>query len=241
MQHSHNFFEILYFESGDITYVVENREYKLKKHDLVFTRPLTYHYLELKSNAEYERHNIAFNSNFVIEEFLDQIPSDVEVVHCPPGGIISQNFERIKYYNEHLSEQEFQQILSGLLQEILLNLRYANNHALGNFSSPSPILGKALEYINENLFTIKNISEISNALFITESYFFKLFKDQLKISPKKYINTKRILHAQKLIQCGQRPTDVYEQCGFESYVGFYKQYVKTFGISPSAENNAIDT
>ena len=43
MQHSHNFFEILYFESGDITYVVENREYKLKKHDLVFTRPLTYH------------------------------------------------------------------------------------------------------------------------------------------------------------------------------------------------------
>jgi AraC-like DNA-binding protein len=234
MNHSHNFYEILYFEHGDITYGVENREYKLKKHDLVFTRPLTYHYLELNSNAEYERHNIAFYANFVNAEFLEKISLDTEVIHCPPGSIISQNFERIKYYKEHLDEEEFQKILSGLLQEILLNLRHSNN-LLGNFSSSSPILEKALKYINENLFTIKSISEISNALFITESYFFKLFKEQLKISPKKYINTKRILHAQKLIQCGQRPTDVYEQCGFESYVGFYKQYVKTFGHSPSKE------
>ncbi|MBE5740811.1 MAG: helix-turn-helix domain-containing protein [Clostridiales bacterium] len=240
MKHTHNFYEILYIQSGDISYVIENREYKLKKHDLVFTRPTTYHYLQLESNAEYERHNIAFYPDFVNAEFLDRISPDVEVIHCPSGGIIAQNFERIEYYKEHLEQSEFEQILSGLLQEILLNIRFAKENLLGISSSLSPILEKALAYINENLFTIKSISEISNALFITESYFFKLFKDQLKIPPKKYINTKRILHAQKLIQCGSRPTDVYEQCGFESYVGFYKQYVKAFGIAPSEEKKATD-
>ena len=237
IKHSHNHYEILYFESCDAVYIIENRKYKLKKGDLVFIRPSLYHYCELQSNAEYTRFNIAFFPSFINERILQNVPSDIEVIHCPQGSIIDENFKRIKYYHEHLSEEDFSIILSGLLQEIFLNLQYEQSHSIKTADSASPLFEKALAYINDNLFTIKSVEEISNALFITESYFFKLFKEQLKISPKKYINTKRILHAQKLIQCGHRPTDVYLLCGFESYVGFYKQYIKTFGFPPSDEKN----
>lgn len=233
MKHSHNYYEVLYIESCDATYVIENREYQLKKDDLVFIRPLMYHYIEFKSNAEYKRYNIAFYPDFVNSETLKSIPEDLEVVHCHPNEIIAENFQRLDYYKSRFDQQSYKMIISNLLEEILLNLQFTKNDVLGTPSSLSPILEKALDYINEHLFTLKRIEEISEALFITESYFFKLFKDQLKISPKKYINTKRILHAQQLILRGEKPTIVYQKCGFESYVGFYKMYVKAFGCPPS--------
>lgn len=235
MKHSHNHYEVLYFENGDATYVIENREYQLKKHDLIFIRPMTYHYITLKTNAEYTRYNLAFTQDFVGKELLDAIPPHLEVIHCPSKGIIAENFERMKFYNQQFSQEDFTFILSKLLQEILLNLQYSVEDTIRSASSLSPLTVTALDYINENLFTLKSIEDISNALFITESYFFKLFKKELKITPKKYINTKRILYAQKLIQNGEKPTAAYQQCGFDSYVGFYKLYVKTFGYSPSQE------
>ena len=61
MLHSHNSYELLFFEKGDGTYVIEDRKYHLKKNDLVFIRPLLYHYIELKPNSEYARFNIAFD------------------------------------------------------------------------------------------------------------------------------------------------------------------------------------
>ena len=141
------------------------------------------------------------------------------------------------YYRENLSEKDFASSLSSLLREIFYNISLSNQPVSNLPSEISPLLTKALEYINNNLYTIKSIEEISRELFITEAYFFKLFKNQLKISPKKYINTKRLLHAQKLIRRGKNPTDVYAECGFETYVGFYKQYVKAFGYAPSEEKN----
>jgi transcriptional regulator GlxA family with amidase domain len=38
-----------------------------------------------------------------------------------------------------------------------------------------------------------------------------------------------------MIQKGKKPIEVALLCGFETYVGFYKQYVKTFGYPPSQE------
>ena len=237
MLHSHNTYELLFFEGGDAEYVIEDRKYQLKKNDLVFIRPRMYHYIDLKSNAEYVRFNIAFDADFVGKELLHSIPAETEVICCPPKSIIFENFKRMDYYQKALDEKEFFDILSGLLREIFYNI-LLSNQSVAIPSEMSSLLSSALSYINENLFTIKSLKEISDRLFITEAYLFKLFKNQLKISPKKYINSKRLLHAQKLIRRGKKPTDIYSECGFDTYVGFYKQYVKHFGFAPSREGEA---
>lgn len=236
MFHSHNTYELVFFEGGDAIYVIEDRKYTLKKNDLVFIRPRRYHYIDMKSNAKYTRINIAFERDFVGKDLLHSIPEGIEVINCPPKSIIAENLKRIDYYRENLGEEDFASVLSGLLREIFYNIALSNQTVSNIPSELSPLLTKALDYINANLYTIKSVEEISRELFITEAYFFKLFKEQLKISPKKYINTKRLLHAQKLIRSGRKPTDIYLECGFETYVGFYKQYLKTFGYPPSSED-----
>lgn len=235
MMHSHNTYELLYFEKGEATYVIENRKYRLHKNDLVFIRPLKYHYIEITSNSEYARYNVTFAPSFLEGNTDISIPNALEVVNCPQNGILSELFKRMDYYRSAFNETAFYNLLPSLLTELLYNLSLSVDNAKNAPFQTSTFLTEALEYINDNLFTIKTIKEVSEHFFVSEQYFFKQFQTQLKITPKKYINDKRLLHAQQMIQQGKKPIEVFEQCGFESYAGFYKQYVKTFGRSPSKE------
>ena len=235
MNHSHNTYEIIFLETGDVTYVIEDRKYALKKHDLVFTRPFKYHYIETKSNAEYSRINILFDASIVDEELLKAIPENLETINCPSDDVISGIFKRMEYYNKHLDEKSFIDILGALIKELLYNLTISTDTTANLSYTTSPLLANILQYINENLFTIKDIKDVCAHFFLSQQYFFRLFQTQMKITPRKYLNAKRLLYAQKMLQQGKKPTEVFLSCGFESYVGFYKQYIKTFGYPPSKE------
>ena len=237
LNHSHSIYEIIFFEGGDADYVVEGRRYRLRKNDLVFTRPGTYHYIEVRSNVEYSRFNVAFDPAAVGESFLALVPENTEVVNCTESGIIAENFRRMDRYSRECSEVDFCALLSGLIREILYNLSVASSDSV-HIPDVSPIISRAVEYVGENLFSMKSIREICEALSLSEPYLFKLFKSQLGISPKQYVNLKRMQHARELIRRGARPFEIYSDCGFETYVGFYKQYVKTFGHSPSQETDS---
>ncbi len=235
MMHSHNTYELIFFEKGEATYIIENKKYQLKKNDLILIRPLKHHYIEVSPNSEYARYSVAFSPALIGEQLVDKIPKEIEVINCPKESVIAHIFDRMDYYNANLEENSFLDVLGALLKEIFYVLSLSNEDMMNIPSEISPILTQALEYINNHLFSIKDIKEISSQFFITEQYFFRLFQTQLKTTPKKYLLTKRLLSAQKEIQRGKRPIDVYLECGFETYVGFYKQYVKTFGYSPSKE------
>lgn len=234
--HAHDTFEIIFLESGDADYVVEGRRYKLKKNDLIFTRPLTYHYIEMRSNADYKRFLIGFSDGVINTKILEEIPPSLEVLHCPEHSIISQDFERLFYYANTLESERFFDLFPSVIKEILYNIYLSKDDIVHIPAEISPALSNILLFINENLFSINDVNEISEALFLSPPYIFKLFKEQLKISPKKYINLKRLHHAKQMLASGRKPIEIYTECGFNSYVGFYKQFVKYFGYSPSQEN-----
>jgi ribosome biogenesis GTPase A len=98
------------------------------------------------------------------------------------------------------------------------------------------LYGLHLAYIgslNDNLFDITDLEEIASHLYISKTYLISLFKKHLKISPKQYINEKRLLYAKNLLLLGNRPTDIYEKCGFSTYTSFFRSYKKYFGVAPS--------
>jgi len=106
---------------------------------------------------------------------------------------------------------------------------------------PADIIGKtlneAIDYINKHLYDIESVTEISSSLFITDSYLYEIFKNQLKTSPKKYINSKRLHAARREIILGARPSDACNTVGFHDYASFYRSYTRFFGHSPSQEKN----
>ena len=232
--HSHNLYEILYFIKGDATYVIEDKKYKLSGGDLIITRPSKYHFIQMDSDADYERHNILFDHKRLGID-MRLLPKDIDVVNLKSDSIIGNVFKKFGYYAENFSEKDFMNISALLIQEMMYNLSLIKNESENNYSVINPLLSRALGYIGENIFTIKEISEVAQAVFVTDSYLYRLFKKELLKSPKKYIVEKRLIYAQNQIKRGRRPTEVAVECGFDDYTTFYRNYVEIFGKNPSDE------
>ena len=97
-----------------------------------------------------------------------------------------------------------------------------------------------MNYLAENLRALRKAAdmtqeEVAGALFISSSYLYRLFRESLHQSPKKYLMDKRLLAAQRKILAGGKPTIVSQECGFREYTTFYRSYCAFFGHSPSMD------
>ena len=54
-----------------------------------------------------------------------------------------------------------------------------------------------------------------------------------------YLRDKRLMLAQTLLGSGNKPTEIYEQCGFRDYATFYRAYVRYFGVNPSGRRTTL--
>ena len=232
--HCHNKFELLYVSSGEMSHVVEDRKYRIGSGDLVLVKPSTYHYLECLSEQPYQRHNILFDPKQIGVD-VSGLPEDTEVISLLNNPIAIGLFQKLDYYHRGLASEEFADFLASVLRELFLNLRIFSNTRHREKTLLSPILTRALDYINENLFTITDVEEIAQALYISPSYLFYLFRTTLHQTPKKYITDKRLLAAQRQILAGGKPTEVYKVCGFRDYTTFFRSYTAYFGHNPSME------
>ena len=232
--HCHSGFELLYLISGGMTHVVEDRKYLLKSGDLILVRHSTYHYMESLTDELYERYNILFDPEQIGVD-LSWLPKDMEVISLLNNPVAMGLFEKLDYYCEGLSAEEFGKLLEQMIRELFLNLRISSDNRHREKIVDSPMLTRVLTYINDNLFTITDVEEIAQALYISPSNLFTLFRTSLRQTPKKYITEKRLLAAQRRILAGHKPTEVFKECGFRDYTTFFRSYTARFGHAPSAD------
>lgn len=233
--HTHEGAELIYIVEADGCHIAEDKEYKLKGRDLVVVPPGTYHGIKLYSKSVYERYNICFEPSLLEDIDVNGVFNKITVINCAEYSMIADLFKKTDYYSKKLNEKDFNNILKLVIKEIFYNLSIYD----GSFDNESrflnPILSKAIDYINKHLFEIKSLKDICSELYISQSYLFKIFDEQLKMSPKKYIDSKRLHIARKEIELGAKPTLVYEKYGFNSYTSFYRSYTAFFKHPPSQE------
>lgn len=233
--HTHNAYELIYFVEGDVTHVVEDRKYKLKRGDLILIRPLQYHFIQIDTPSKYERYDILFDPEKHNVESIDLIPKDMEVINLKGNDIIEDIFRKCALYHQNSDRDTFEKILTHLLSEIFYNIQLFPHPHSETTTALSSLISKALKYINANLCTISGIEEIVDYLFVSESYLFRLFQKEMHMTPKKYIMEKRLLLAQKMLSDGEKPTAVCENCGFRDYSTFYRNFTAYFGYPPSGK------
>lgn len=238
--HCHNGMELIYVRSGSLAHVVEGRRYSIAPNDLVVVHPSSYHYLEQLSDEPYERYNIIFDPR-VLPVDISAIPRDLEVVTLKSGSIAAELFAKMDYYCSRLDSGTFSVLLSQLLGELFINLQLDTGEKRREDTSVYPVVAEALAYINEHLFTIKDVEEVAEALYISPSYLFCLFRNTLHQTPKRYIRDKRLLAAQRRLRRGMSPTAACKECGFKEYATFFRSYKAFFGYPPSQEQGSLDT
>lgn len=233
--HTHNLFELIYFLHGDASHIVEERKYPLAKGDLIIVRPQTYHDIVFSSERNYERYNILFDAEALGLSRAFTVSDRFEVVSLSAEPTIASVFPRLEHYRSHLSEAEFGDAATHLLAGLFYDLSLLEPQDERPYAMLHPILAGALSYIRENLFTVKSVGEVAEVLHVTESYLFRLFRIELKTSPKRYITDKRLVAAERLIRLGGRPSEVALSCGFSEYTTFFRAFKGMFGVAPSAK------
>lgn len=96
----------------------------------------------------------------------------------------------------------------------------------------------SLDYINENYTSPQlTIKEIADRSFISEVYFRRLFKEELGMSPQKYIIKLRLQRAVFLMSTGYYSLkEIALMSGYEDYKYFSSEFKREKGVSPSKYN-----
>ena len=136
--------------------------------------------------------------------------------------------------NDSLRERE----LSILLERLLIEAaRAVENEALEKIS-----LSKSVRFINENYPSKIKITDLAKMENMCMTSYNLLFKQQMGLTPTKYIMKLRLEHAQSLLESTSLSIDeIGTLCGY-SDINFFSRAFKSFaGLSPSNYRKQIIT
>lgn len=245
--HYHDFNKILIFLSGDVTYLIEGKFYKLKPWDLIFVSHNEVHKPIINPDKSYERIIIWINSDFLNEDVHEesdllncfQLASKEKMnllrLNTEDNNIIRQLLNALEeatkdntFGNYTLKKSLFLQMMVYLnrlfigadINKIAMDIEYDER------------IATVLQYINNNLDKDLSISLLSAKVFLNKYYLMHLFKDQTGYTMHNYIIKKRLIKAVALIKQGDQLGQICDESGFSDYSSFVRAFKKEFGMSP---------
>lgn len=145
--------------------------------------------------------------------------------------------QRIVYlYTEQHPSKDF--FVSNMVQELIVRILQANTRKtyLDNSKawSNNRRFAYIIEYIRKNLVETLTVKELSEKAYMSESNFYRVFKQEFGQSPVDFINQERIAKATELLtQPDCNLTDVFHSCGFKNRSYFNRMFKRIKGTSPS--------
>lgn len=237
--HMHNGYEILYFLQGSANYQSEDTIYQLSPGDLLLIRPRRFHCLLPLSPITYKRFILQFPATCIPERLQNTADQTDEIHNYPLGSPVHQRFEQIHAARQAGAEQEdITLLLDGLLCELLIRMKYQQTAASAHAERLNATLTAILQDIDKHPHQIDNVQTLLQKYFVSRSWLEHHFREQLGMTPLQYINKKRTLYAQALIQNGLSPTLAAEHCRYTNYVTFYRNYKKILRRSPEDDAKA---
>ena len=222
--------QILIFLSGDCTMNTDDYSHKLLPGDVCFNPALSYYGVHIDGNMPYERVIIHLVPNERFDKLAYKIFNDTKPIRVNLKRLIPY-IERYKEYAKSLPMDEFSPFAHNLIEELLYICLIEKNSVDYTADTAENLLKKVLAYIDENWEKIKNVCDISNALFISPSYLYEIFSKKLNIAPKAYLMQKRMQAAHAYLISGVAPNETSQLVGFTTYTSFYRAckafYVKT--------------
>jgi len=231
----HIYHELILFLEGDAEFISEELHMCVKPETLIVIPRETYHQVVIHGDQErYYRCVLQFDGVEDAKEMVSRCLQHTFAVEADP---------QIRYLFQKMTDAaksetpHGQQIVKAVL--ILLLDALMSKKEIPNESHPqNETVRLAVEYINQNLGKPLTVQEIAQACSTSPSSLAHIFKKEMYCSVYKFIIKKRLISAHHRIAAGEAATVVSVECGFPDYSGFYKQYKKAFGLSPSQKGGA---
>ena len=233
--HTHDICEMIFIKKGDVMAIIGAKTYKLRRGSLIIFRPHIPHRI-IVEGEEYERYDIIFDEKILANRMFEKIPEATDVINFGGNSMVEELLRKMDYYYINFEGDNVRLLITNVIEELVLNLTLvAGDESNQGLISVNPAIKRAVEYIDKFYTDKITIEEVCKNLYITKSHLHHLFINNLQISPKKYINYKRLAKARDLIRLGNKPTGIYMSCGFTDYATFFRNYKNQFGHTPGEE------
>lgn len=247
--HQHPFYEIYFFLGGNVNYIIEGKNYKLRPGDILLTSNLDIHRPVIRPGKPYERMVI-----WLVDDFFDHLkdfygedltscftdaarkdyrlirPDEKNILHLKQLGA---QISRAK----HSSETGSAALASAYLTEFLVYMSRAYYDAPASIKhdiTENEKVNQVVQYINDNLADDFSLDSLSARFYISKYYLCRQFKQFTGLSIYQYIMKKRLIVSRNLLRNGRSVTDACMQCGFGDYSNFLKAFKREFGTNPSS-------
>lgn len=186
------------------------------------------------------------------EDFINQVCHDLEEgmprmddanwyftkenFHFTNDIAIHQIINRLIYVfaENHPSKDLFANMM---LKELIIRIMQTDiryNIDKGVEESTASRLSYVLNYIKKNLSEPLTVKTLSQKSYMSESHFYRSFKNEMGTSPVEYILQERISKATRLLRCTDRSVkDIAMECGFNNLSYFNRLFKRRFRKTPT--------
>lgn len=246
--HAHDLYEILYFVSGQGTYLVESTAYPLTPGCVLVMRPGEVHNLHILPHAPYERIVVQFREQMLLEHTAEYRPLLAPFLERPlgmgnlyssaeiDGTFVRECLERIEDTDTPaLTRLVASTMLPAILSEVFRGHQQRQKELQPDTRIPQTRIREILQYVNRHLYEELTLDELCHRFYISKTQLGRLFRAATGSTPWDYILVKRLIRARQLILSGVSMTEASMRCGFRDYSTFYRAYKKRYSTSPTAD------
>lgn len=229
----HEYFELTYVDNGSLNVEVEGKNYEINEYELMIFGPNQFHRQKVTANKPCSYLTIMFNMS--IEHYQSLINRKFKIKR----ELLSTLNKFVDESNIDLPYRE--DLMISLLKVLIINLLQYDFH-LKEQKPTSPInqhfenemVNEIINYIDSHLYEPLSIAEICHHFSISRSSLQNLFKDNIKIAPKKYINEAKLKKSRILIRENKHNiSEISSMLGFNSIHYFSRKFTQRYKVTPS--------
>lgn len=245
--HHHDFFEIYFLLSGDVTYLIDSRIVHVMPGDLLLISPRELHQVIIRPEmSAYERYVLWVDPQTLQQLSTPQTDLLSGLDPARPGAgnqlrLKSADRSRIRdlldlLHREANAEGYGTDLLrSSLLTQLLVTInRLASQQGtwVDEDSRTNRAVSQVMQYVNLHYAEPLSLDMLAEQFYVSKYHLSHEFQKQVGTSLYHYIQKKRLLIARQLLAQGKKPSQVYGSCGFTDYTGFYRAFKSEYGVSP---------
>ncbi len=245
--HHHDFYEVYFLVSGDVTYTIESRIYRVMPGDMLIISPRELHQVYIQPDmAPYERFVL-----WIDPKLLDGLSTEgTDLTRCFNASV--KNFSNLLHLQPEQrtavctlmediqAETESAGYGADLMRNSLLTrlMVLVNRIALQesiqqeDITYSSRVVADVINYVNLHYGEPLSLDGLAERFFVSKYHLSHEFNRHIGTSVYRYIQKKRLQIARQLLAQGQKPNKVSAECGFGDYTGFYRAFKAEYGIAP---------
>lgn len=234
---------LMYVEWGELTLNVDGEEFRAGEGEFLLVRKYTRGTYAKSFGPDrrcFREHVFVLHDEFireVIRQFevpTDVLPCTLQAIPFKHSPVLLGLMKSIEVYitgqvqlNRSLMRMKTYEALHALIQE-----RPELVHIFNDFSEPAR--ADLVEFMEHNYVQNLSLDDFAKLSGRSLSTFNREFRKLFRMSPHKWIRSRRLNLARKLMEsAGLAPSEVYLEVGFQDLAHFSRSFKSEFGVNPS--------